>query len=79
MLIFVTGLALFFGPHMFSAIRSRAEGEDLRAKNQGLYMGIYSLISLAGFDDPRAHFVGRIPVACRIYETSDETPDARGS
>jgi len=49
MLIFVTGLALFFGPHMFSAIRSRAEGEDLRAKNQGLYMGIYSLISLAGF------------------------------
>lgn len=49
MLILISGLVLFFGPHFFSAIRTRAEGQDLRAKNEGLYMGLYSLISLAGF------------------------------
>ena len=49
MLILISGLVLFFGPHFFSAIRSRADGQDLRAKNEGLYMGLYSLISLAGF------------------------------
>lgn len=49
MLILISGLVLFFGPHFFSAVRSRADGQDLRAKNEGLYMGLYSLISLAGF------------------------------
>ena len=49
MLILIGGLALFFGPHFFSAVRSREAGQDVRAKNEGLYMGLYSLISLAGF------------------------------
>lgn len=49
MLILIAGLALFFVPHVFSAVRSRAKEDDLRAKNEGLYMGLYSLISLAGF------------------------------
>ncbi|MEL7545998.1 MAG: NnrU family protein [Pseudomonadota bacterium] len=49
MLILIAGLVLFFGPHFFTAIRSRTDGEDLRAKNEAAYMAGYSLISLAGF------------------------------
>ena len=46
----ILGIILFFGPHLFSAFRSRAPGKDLRAKlGQGPYMGLYSLVSLAGF------------------------------
>lgn len=50
MTIFITGLVLFFGLHIFSAIRSRAPGSDLKEKlGYGPYMGLYSLISLIGF------------------------------
>lgn len=50
MLIYLTGLAVFFGVHVFSAIRSRTPGTDLREKmGYGPFMGAYSLVSLIGF------------------------------
>lgn len=50
MTILITGLVLFFGLHIFSAIRSRDPGKDLKVKlGYGPFMGIYSLISLIGF------------------------------
>ncbi|RIJ15688.1 NnrU family protein [Henriciella mobilis] len=46
----LAGLVLFFGPHLFSAFRSRAPGSDLRTKmGYGPYMGLYSLLTIAGF------------------------------
>jgi uncharacterized membrane protein len=46
----VLGLVIFFGTHLFSAYRSREPGKDIRAKmGQGPYMGLYSLVSIAGF------------------------------
>jgi len=50
MAMFIAGLVLFFGPHLFSGFRSRAAGADLR-QNMGQlpFMAVYSLISLAGF------------------------------
>ena len=46
----LAGLVLFFGPHLFSAFRSRAPGRDLRQKlGYGPYMGLYSLLTIAGF------------------------------
>ncbi len=46
----VLGLVLFFGTHLFSALRSRAPGEDLRQKlGYGPFMLGYSLIALTGF------------------------------
>jgi uncharacterized membrane protein len=47
-LAFYGGLALFFAPHFFSIVRKRGEG-DLRQKNRGAFMGLYSLVSIAGF------------------------------
>lgn len=50
MALFVIGLVIFFGTHVFSAIRSRADGEDLRARiGEMPYMLGYSLVSLIGF------------------------------
>ncbi len=50
MTILITGLAVFFGLHVFSAIRSREPGKDLRAKlGYGPFMGLYSLVSIMGF------------------------------
>ena len=50
MTLFLLGLVIFFGLHIFSAIRSRAPDSDLRQRlGEGPYMGLYSLISLAGF------------------------------
>ena len=47
---FSLGLFMFFGLHLYSAVRSREPGQDLRQKlGYGPYMGIYSLISLIGF------------------------------
>ncbi len=50
MSLFLIGLAVFFIPHFYSIFRSRAPGKDLR-ETLGFvkYMGLYSLISLAGF------------------------------
>ncbi len=49
MIYLILGLVIFFGTHVFSAVRSRADGADLRRKNEGAFMGVYSLVSLAGF------------------------------
>lgn len=49
MMIFLAGLALFFGPHLFSAFRSRVPDRDIAKKMGGPYRGLYSLVSLAGF------------------------------
>ncbi|MFN3912210.1 NnrU family protein [Hyphomonas sp.] len=46
----ILGLAIFFASHLFSAFRSRAPGKDLKEKvGAGPYMGLYSLVSIAGF------------------------------
>lgn len=46
----ILGLVIFFGAHLFSAFRSREPGKDLKAKlGYGPYMGLYSLVSIAGF------------------------------
>jgi len=50
MLYLILGLVVFFGAHLFSAFRSRAPGKDLKVKlGYGPYMGLYSLVSIAGF------------------------------
>lgn len=49
MLLLIAGLVLFFGPHLFSALRSRAKGKDLRTQiGEPVYMGAYSVVALAG-------------------------------
>ncbi|KCZ87621.1 NnrU family protein [Hyphomonas johnsonii] len=50
MLYLILGLVVFFGAHLFTTFRSREPGKDLKAKlGYGPYMGLYSLVSLAGF------------------------------
>ncbi len=49
MLMLIAGSALFFGPHLFSAFRSRAPGADIRVKMGHAYRALYSLVSLTGF------------------------------
>lgn len=50
MTLFLIGLVIFFGLHVYSALRSRAPDSDLRQRlGYGPFMGGYSLISLIGF------------------------------
>ena len=50
MTLFLSGLVIFFGTHIFSALRPRGEGQDLRKRlGEGPYMGLYSVLSLVGF------------------------------
>ena len=50
MTLFILGLALFFIPHFFSALRSREDGKDIRkTMGEAKYMGLYSVITLIGF------------------------------
>lgn len=50
MTLYILGLAIFFGLHLYSALRSRAPEKDLRVRfGEGPYMGLYSIISLIGF------------------------------
>ncbi len=50
MAIFLAGLALFFGVHLYSALRSRDPDKDIKKRlGYGPYMGFYSLASLIGF------------------------------
>ena len=50
MTLFLIGLLGFFGLHFYSALRSRADGKDLRKRlGEARYMGLYSLLSLAFF------------------------------
>jgi len=44
----LSGIALFFGLHTYSAFRSRHPDHDIRARREALYMGFYSVISLMG-------------------------------
>jgi len=46
----LAGLALFFIPHFYSAFRSRTPGKDIKERmGEKPYMGLYSVLSLAGF------------------------------
>ncbi|MEM7570271.1 MAG: NnrU family protein [Pseudomonadota bacterium] len=50
MALLITGLVLFFATHFYSAFRTRAEGQDIKSRmGEKAYMGVYSLIALAGF------------------------------
>ena len=50
MLIYIIGLGLYIGLHLFSALRSRVPEHDMRKQfGEGPYMGTYSLVSLIGF------------------------------
>jgi len=50
MAIFILGLAIFFGAHVFSAVRSREPGKDLKKKmGYGAFMGTYTFVSIVGF------------------------------
>ncbi|MDR4473877.1 MAG: NnrU family protein [Hyphomonas sp.] len=50
MAIFILGLVIFFGAHVFSAVRSREPGKDLKQKmGYGPYMGAYTFVSVVGF------------------------------
>ena len=50
MTIFILGLVIFFGAHVFSAVRSREPGKDLKQKlGYGPYMGAYTFVSIVGF------------------------------
>lgn len=44
---FVVGWALFFGSHLYSAVRPRGD-RDIRHTARGPYMAVYSLVSIAG-------------------------------
>jgi uncharacterized membrane protein len=46
---FFGGLIVFFGAHLFSAFRTRGEGDIALRMGRGPYMGLYSLITIAGF------------------------------
>ena len=49
MTVFVAGLLIFFGSHIYSALRSREPGKDIKTRiGYGPYMGLYSLVSLIG-------------------------------
>ena len=46
----IAGAVVFFGLHLFSALRPRTPGRDLRVRmGEGPYMGLYSLVAIAGF------------------------------
>ena len=50
MLYLILGLVIFFGAHLFTTFRSREPGKDIKAKlGYGPYMGLYSLVPIAGF------------------------------
>lgn len=46
---FFGGLAIFFATHYFTAFRSRADGVRPLGLARGPYMGLYSVVTLAGF------------------------------
>lgn len=46
--LFIAGAAIFFGAHLFSSFRKRGPGGIAERMGRS-YMGVYSLVSLAGF------------------------------
>lgn len=50
MTLYLTGLGVFFATHLYTSLRSRAPGRDMRERlGMGPYMGLYSLLALGGF------------------------------
>ena len=49
MLAFFAGLLVFFGMHYYTAFRSRDENSFAARIGRGPYMGLYSLLTAAGF------------------------------
>ncbi len=50
MTIYLAGLGIFLATHVFTSLRSRAPGRDLRQQiGMGPYMGLYSILALGGF------------------------------
>lgn len=47
--LFFGGLTLFFAAHFFTTFRPRGERDIRERMGRGPYMGLYSLVSLAGF------------------------------
>jgi len=46
----ILGILIFFGTHLYTTFRSREPGKDLKVRmGAGPYMGLYSLVSIAGF------------------------------
>ncbi|MFK7892699.1 MAG: NnrU family protein [Granulosicoccus sp.] len=48
MLLLIVGLALFLGIHSFRMLASSKRSEILDSRGEGVYKGVYSLVSLAG-------------------------------
>jgi uncharacterized membrane protein len=46
--LFIAGAAIFFGTHLFTSFRKRGP-EDIAQRMGRRYMGVYSLVALAGF------------------------------
>ena len=49
MLYLIAGLVIFLGAHSFAAMRGRRDGDIKSKLGYGPYMGLFSLVSLAGF------------------------------
>lgn len=47
LIAFIAGAVIFFAAHLFSTFRKRGEG-DIKARIYRPYMGVFSLVSLAG-------------------------------
>jgi uncharacterized membrane protein len=70
MMIFMAGLIVFFGAHLFTAFRSRMPERDIAKRMGGPYMGLYSLVSLAGFAAMIWGF-GQMPRTPLLYTPPD--------
>jgi uncharacterized membrane protein len=49
MSLFLAGIAVFFGAHLFTAFARKARAGFVERLGAGSYRGLYSLVSLAGF------------------------------
>jgi len=49
MILFIAGLAIFFGTHLYTALARRSREALARKLGAGPYKGLYSLVSIAGF------------------------------
>jgi uncharacterized membrane protein len=49
MTVFILGLLIFFGAHLFTALARGARASMVAKLGEGPYKGLYSLVSLAGF------------------------------
>lgn len=49
MMLFILGLIIFFGAHLFTAFARDARGAVISKLGEGPYKGLYSLVSIIGF------------------------------